>query len=266
MLKKYSKYILRGFVILIGILFLLYVIVFAYISINKKKIIAQVTEMVGKKLSGKVDIGNVELSFFRHFPQFSVLIHKVSITDTMFNIHHHVFFEGDEVSARLSFAKLIKKQPPVNGFRIDRGSFYIYTDTAGYTNAYLLHPKRDSTANSTPQEKNELKSIVLNNVHIVIDDQKKNKLHDVEVNDLDLKLDDKDSTSFLFDAKANIFVHSLAFNLERGSFIKEKNTGKILITGLENKDYNNIDFNKKPKTVPQYLGQNEYVFEGKNEK
>jgi len=49
-------------------------------------------------------------------------------------------------------------------------------------------------------------------------------------------------------------------------FIKEKNTGKILITGLENKDYNNIDFNKKPKTVPQYLGQNEYVFEGKNEK
>jgi hypothetical protein len=179
--------------------------------------------MVGKKLNGKVSIGNVELSFFRHFPQFSVLIHKVSITDTLFNVHHHVFFEGDEVSARLSFTKLIRKQPPVNGFRIDRGSFYVYTDTAGYTNAYLLNPKRDSASSaSSSTEKNELKSIVLNNVRIIIDDQKKNKLHDLEIHDLNLKLDDKDSTSFLFDAKANIFVHSLAFNLERGSFIKEK--------------------------------------------
>jgi uncharacterized protein involved in outer membrane biogenesis len=147
-----------------------------------------VTEMVGKKLNGKVSIGNVELSFFRHFPQFSVLIHKVSITDTLFNVHHHVFFEGDEVSARLSFTKLIRKQPPVNGFRIDRGSFYVYTDTAGYTNAYLLNPKRDSASSaSSSTEKNELKSIVLNNVRKIIDDQKKNKLHDLEIHDLNLK-------------------------------------------------------------------------------
>lgn len=221
-LNKYLKYIFKGFGVLLAVLLLLYVVVFTYVSINKKKIIRQVTELVGKKLNGNVKIGSVELSFFRHFPQTLVLIHGVSITDTLYQLHHHVFFEADEVFARLSIVRLLSKQAPVNGIRIDRGNFYVYTDTSGYTNAYLLNPKKDSAAAGRSNGKNELKSFVLHNVRIVIDDRKKNKLHDVVVNDLDMKLDDRDSTSFFFKTKTNIFVHSLAFNLDRGSFIKEK--------------------------------------------
>jgi len=50
-------------------------------------------------------------------------------------------------------------------------------------------------------------------------------------------------------------------------FIKEKNTGKILITSLEEKDYKDINFDKKPKlTSYPFSGKYEYVFEGKNSK
>jgi AsmA-like C-terminal region len=221
-LNKYLKYSLKGLGILLAVLLLFYIVVFVYVTMNKEKIIKHFTELVGKKLNGNVTTGSVELSFFRHFPQIFILIHKVSITDTMFNTHHHTFFEADEVSARLNVINLVKKQSPVNGFRIERGSFYIYTDTSGYTNAYLFSPKHDSSSAGKTNGKNELKSIVLKNVRIIIDDKKKNKLHDIVINALDMKLEDKDSTSFLFSAKANIFVHGLAFNLERGSFIKDK--------------------------------------------
>ncbi|MEP6617315.1 MAG: AsmA-like C-terminal region-containing protein [Ginsengibacter sp.] len=221
-LNKYLKYFLKGCAIILSVLVLVYIVIFTYVSINKKKIISQVTELVGKKLNGTVKIGSVDLSFFSHFPQTSVLIHNVSITDTLYNVHHHIFFQAEQLSARLSFTKLISRKAAINGIRIDKGSFYVYTDTSGYTNAYLLNPKQDSTAAGKPAGKNELRSIILNQVRIIIDDQQKNKLHDVVVNNLEMKLDDRDATSFFFDTKANIFVHSLAFNLERGSFIKEK--------------------------------------------
>jgi len=73
----------------------LYAIVFIYVSANKKKIIKQVTDEISKKLSGNVSIGDVEMSFFTHFPHVSVLLHDVTVTDTMFLQHHHPFFRVD---------------------------------------------------------------------------------------------------------------------------------------------------------------------------
>src|SRR5439155_9575596 len=93
---------------------------------------------------------------------------------------------------------------------------------AGYTNKYLFNPKKDSSAGESSNKRNELKSIILNNVRLTEDDKQKNKLFDIAVRNLDLDLEDKDSTVFLFSAKTNMLVHSLAFNLPRGSFIKEK--------------------------------------------
>lgn len=50
-------------------------------------------------------------------------------------------------------------------------------------------------------------------------------------------------------------------------FVKEENTGKILIGSLEEKDYRDINFDKKPKlTNYPFSKKYEYVFEGKNSK
>ena len=81
--------------ILLGTLLFLYIIAFTYVSINKKKIISQVTAEISKKIGGKVSIGNVDLSFFRHFPKMSVALKQVSITDSMFTSHGHTFFKAD---------------------------------------------------------------------------------------------------------------------------------------------------------------------------
>ncbi|MEP6952002.1 MAG: AsmA-like C-terminal region-containing protein [Ginsengibacter sp.] len=222
-MNKPLKYTLRAFGILLGILFLLYIVLYIYVSSNKKSIIKQVTQDIGKKLNGTVSIGDVELSFFRSFPKVSVLLHNVSVTDTMFARHHHPFFQGEEIYAELSIMKLIKKESAVNGLKIERAALYLFTDTSGYTNAYLFKPKKDSSSSGgeTTHTKTELKSVVLNNVRITIDDRKQEKFHDIVISDLNIKLDDADIET-IFSAKANIMVHSLAFNLPMGSFIKEK--------------------------------------------
>lgn len=223
MKNKYLKYTLKGLAVLLSIFLLLYIIVFAYVSANKQKIIKQVTEEIGKKLNGKVSIGNVELSFLKTFPSISVALHNIMITDTMFAQHHHPFFQAEDVYLKLGVIKLIQKQSFINGFRIDKGSFYLYTDTSGYTNKYLFNPKKDSASgNTNNNKKNELKNIVLNNVRIKEDDKQKDKLFDILVNNLDIALEDREPVDFLFTTKADLLVHSLAFNTKRGSFIKEK--------------------------------------------
>ncbi|MFT3912018.1 MAG: hypothetical protein QM737_21515 [Ferruginibacter sp.] len=222
-MKKIRKYIFRGLAIIAGLFLLLFIAVFTYVSLNKQKIIKQVTAELSKRINGHVSIGNVELSFFRNFPTASVLLHDVRITDTMFSQHNHPFLEAKEVFAKLNITRLIKKQSPLKGIRVDHATLYIYTDSTGYSNNYLFKQKKDSlSTNHNSNQRSELKSIELNDFRVVIDDRKKEKLHDLLVKNIKAKLDDKDEKSFLFSINANILIHSLAFNLPRGSYAKEK--------------------------------------------
>src|SRR5450432_3413758 len=93
-LKKFLKIILKTLAILAGVLLILYIAVFTYISINKKSIISQVNSEIGKKINGKVSIKDIELSFFRDFPKISVLLNNVSVTDSMIAQHKHPLFHA----------------------------------------------------------------------------------------------------------------------------------------------------------------------------
>jgi hypothetical protein len=220
--NKYLRYTIKGLAIFLGFIIILYIIVFAYVTGNKKKIIKQVTEEIGKKLSGDVTIGDVDLSFFKQFPSVSVALRNVQVTDTMYAQHKHVFFKAEEAYINVGIINMLTKSSFLNGFRIDNGSFYLYTDTSGYTNKYLFKSKNSPKEDDNKSTKNELKKIILNNVRLIDDDRAKPKLHDIVIKQLKLDLEDKDPTTFLFEADANLLVNSLAFNLPKGSYIKGK--------------------------------------------
>jgi AsmA-like C-terminal region/Protein of unknown function len=222
--KKAAKYTLRVFGIFIGILLVLYLVLFIYVTYNKKSIIQRVTAEIGKKINGSVSVGDVELSFFRNFPKASVLLHDVMVTDTMFGKHHHPFFKGKEVYAELGIMKLIRNEPAIAGLKIKDAAIYLFTDSTGYTNAYLFKPKKDSTASTSgagTDNTSSLRSIAMEQVRITIDDKEKQKFQDFEVRSLNLSIDEKDAATE-FHVQTTTMVHSLAFDLRMGSFIKEK--------------------------------------------
>ena len=220
-LKKFRSVLFKGLKIFLGIIVLLYILVFAYVSINKRSILRQVNDEISKKLNGKVSIGDMDLSFFRNFPSVSVLLRDVSIRDSMYEQHHHTFFGAERVFVRLSIWKMINKKSPLSGLTIEKGQVYLYTDTTGYTNKYLFKQKKDSITTAAGKGKNELRSLLLKDMRFILDDRKKEKLHDLFINKIDLALDDNDDR-IIFDTKANVVIHGLGFNLSRGSFVKEK--------------------------------------------
>jgi hypothetical protein len=220
-LKKVLKYTLRGLGILIGIIVLIYIAVYTYVVYNKKVIIEQVRKKISEDLTGDVKIGNIDISYFATFPQASVLLENVSITDTMYFQHHHPFFQAQRLYAQLNVLKIITKADPLSGIRIDNGQVYVFTDTSGYTNSYLFQGKKRIADTTLPKrEKSIIKRLELRNVKLIMDNRLKHKLYDFDVNRLYCNIKTTDSI-LLFKTKDKILIHSLAFNTKRGSFAPE---------------------------------------------
>ncbi len=220
-MNKYVRYTIKGVAIFIGVLIFVYLAAYTYVALNKKNIIAQIREQVDNKLNGEIQIGDISLGFLSTFPHISVLLENVSVKDTLFNQHHHPFFQGKKVYLSLSVTNIIQKNSPVNGILIENGQLYVYTDTSGYTNAYLFSPKSDMKPAAKPSaSKITIQNLRLRDVRLILDNQKKLKLYDFDVAKYTCDIKTTDSTISL-KTDNNILVHSLSFNTAIGSFLKE---------------------------------------------
>ena len=221
MLHKYVRYTVKGLAIAIGVLVLVYIAAYTLVAFNKERIIREIKQQVGDKLNGDIKIGGISLGFLNTFPHVSVLLQNVSVTDTLFAVHHHPFFECKKVYLSLSVTSVLQKNSPINAVLIENGRLYVYTDSTGYTNSYLFTPKPDlKAATQTSTRKVDIQNIRLRDVRLTLDDQKKSKLYDFDVSKFTGDLQTTDSTLRLQSGN-NILVHTLAFNTALGSFAKE---------------------------------------------
>ncbi|MEO6230230.1 MAG: AsmA-like C-terminal region-containing protein [Ferruginibacter sp.] len=225
-----------------GVLLCLYLLVYVYVSTHKQAILTQVNNEVGNLIQGDVSIKDVELNFTKYFPKVSVLLKDVHVTDTMFSFHKHPFFMAEKVFARISVWKLIRKESPLNGISIERGGLYLYTDSTGYTNTYLIQQKNKSkTSTEKSDGKSELKLVDLKDFSVIIDDRQKEKLHNYFVNDLQVNMNDDNDLALLMHANASVNINSMAFNLPRGTFLANKKfTGKFQL--IYNKSSGSLQF------------------------
>ena len=220
-MKKILHIALKVFFALILLVIIFYIGAFFYIKANKAKIIKDLTENVSKKLNGKLTIADADVSLFRNFPRIAVVLSNVSLTDSLYAQHHHAFFAAKDAFVNLNIFKLVAKEDALTGIVLRNANIYFYTDTSDYTNTYLLKSKKDSSGG--PKKTNNaisLKNIELQNVRFILDDRKREKLHDFDIRNVAMKLSDADSILNV-STDADIFIHSMAFNLPKGTFLKE---------------------------------------------
>lgn len=215
-------------VLLVSIV-ILFVIGFIYISVNKKKLIANITQEVAEKIKGNLTYDEVNITFFRSFPNLAVSFKNVLLTDTLYAIHKHPFLKSKEVFLSLNIFKLIQRESPIGGIEIKDGLIYIYTDSTGYSNDYLTKPEkknRDSEKKSTKDP--GLKKVQFKNLHITKDDQQRKKFLQALIKEGKIKIDyEEDKVNF--DFKTNMQINALAFKLKKGAYL----TNKSFKTNLE---------------------------------
>ena len=214
------------------LLFLAWIALAIYVQLHKRSILDSAQNAVKTHLQGDAHIGSLEISFFRDFPSITVHLSDVWLRDSAWQQHHHDLLKaaGVYVSCNL-FKSLVHGSVELGKVSLEHGQIYLYTDSTGYTNTYLLHERKPAKAGK-PAKPGDLPDIELADMHFVMERQDKHKLFDLDIRHLTCGIQ-KDDRQLRLDIRPSIHVNSFSFNTEKGSFIRDK-----LLSGRFSVDYN----------------------------
>ncbi|OZA61782.1 MAG: hypothetical protein B7X72_13535, partial [Sphingobacteriia bacterium 39-39-8] len=133
-----------------------------YVGNNKAKLIADATAKISEKIGGKIEIKDVGVSMFKNFPYLTISLEELKITDSLFQKHQHPLVHAEGIYLRVNPLKLLLLKVSLNKLRIEKGGFYIYTDTSGYSNDYLLK----GNGKKKPEKKESEFNNILDNIAI----------------------------------------------------------------------------------------------------
>ena len=208
-------------VILVTLL-LLFVIGFIYISINKKSIIADITDQVAEKVKGDLTYKDVDITFFKSFPNLAVSFKDVLLTDTMYKVHQHPFLKAKSVFISLNIYKLISSQAPISGVIIKNGQINMFTDSLGYSNEYLIEPQsKQTTTKKSNSGEIGIRKVEFQNLTITKDDQKRKKFLQVLFKDTKIKIKEAEE-KINFELETNSLIYALAFKVKKGPYLQNK--------------------------------------------
>ncbi len=224
-----------------GGIFLLFILfgitVYAIFSFRKESINEMAIRQVNNQVKGIVHIGDLSPDFFRTFPNIAVRLSDVSIRDSLWSDHQHDFLNAEKIYIRFQLLSLIKGKPRIGKVIVENGSIHLYTDECGYCN---LNRNDDLAFN---KGKSDIPEITFINTRLIIENENLNSYHDINAYYLDCDITKKDS-ALVLSIDMNSFVHSIGFNMAKGSYLKEKQLNgefRLLYRSGEKIELNNVD-------------------------
>lgn len=219
-MRKWLRIILITGGIFIALLVLLFLGMTWYIHANKDNFLKQITAQLNDRLSGNIRIGDMEPSLLKSFPNVSIALKKVVLEDSLFQQHHHPLLDVNDIFVRVNTLSLLRKHVDVNEISLQDGTIYLYTDTTGYSNTYVLQRKSAPEKKKSAKDAN-ISKLTLKNISFIIDNRQKFKLFHLDIRQLDGKMNATD-TSIQFTMISDILSKSFAFNTTKGSYLKDK--------------------------------------------
>jgi len=217
-LKKTLRYIVRVTAFIGGLLLLAWLLLVSIISLKKPALLKRVSAELKDRTGTEVSIGNMDISFFRHFPYVTLQLSKVTLHDSLWQQHHHDLLKAESLDLRFSLpGSLFSGKPRVSKVFLEGGSIYLFTDSTGYTNTEML--RKGGSAGSDKEMK--WPEFSLTDINFVMEKQDKRKLFDLDIRRL-IGSVEKNNRTLLLDLSIDLTVNSFAFNTEKGSFLKEK--------------------------------------------
>ena len=216
-MKKIFRYILWIAGSLGCLLILLWLGVAAYVMIRKPVILQKARMELKNRLGGDASIGDMEVSFFHHFPNITVHLSKVALRDSLWREHHHDLLHAEDMYLSVAFLRSIfAGKARLGKVYVEHGSVYIFTDTAGYSNTSAL-----GRGPSGGHEDVQPPDFACIDVRLVMEKQDRHKFFDLEFRRLDCSVD-RNGRMLSLATDADALVKNFSFNTEKGSFIKDK--------------------------------------------
>ena len=208
----------RAFKLAVGllVLFILLGITISFLFASNKKIIhALAIAQINKQIKGDVHIGDIRSSFWNTFPTFSICLSDITIRDSLWNQHHHDFLKAGNIYISFHLWSLLRGKPQVQKVFADHALVYLYTDACGNCN---LNRHEDVTFNKGD---GPIPAFTFRRSRLIIENENLNSYHDIEAIRLDARVA-KQGQDLQLKISIKSLVHGVGFNLEKGSYLKEK--------------------------------------------
>jgi|GEM_PF-1276572 len=185
----------------------------------QSEIIQHVKQEVRDQYGMNIDIKKSKITIFSDWPKASLLLYEVDLRDTLNQFSDKPFLRAEEIRLSLNLIPLLKKNFNLNTINIKQAKVQIWIDSLGQSNVSFL--KQDSTkeASTFKNEGLSCKSIKLSDIHFILIDAEKHKAIDIELSALQVNVKRENDIRKL-DLNGKCLVNRLAFNTEKGDFIK----------------------------------------------
>lgn len=206
-----------------------------YFENNKTEIVKKINIQINENISGEAKIGDIGYKFLIGFPNFTVVLKDVELQDSLIAIHKRPVLKAGEIEVRLNVMSLLKKEVNIHKIVINDAKIDLFKDKNGISNSHIFKPKKNKTKRETTTSIDE---VVLKNVNFISENQQGNKLFNFEIKTLKSKIEFS-GEDWKTDVTLKTFAKSLAFNTQKGSFVKDKEIGGKLSVAFS-KEQNRI--------------------------
>lgn len=218
--SRWVKFLLRGILVLIIVLFSGYFAIAWYVSHHKKEILASITAQLNENLAGRLDIGSMEPTLLQGFPGVSLNLGDVTIRDSLYARHGHLLLKARDFNISLNTLAMLRGAIEIKKISISNAAIDLFTDASGYSNTSVFRKSKTNPGESGGAYP-ELRKFSLENVTLGIQNLNRNKLFQFRIEHLKGDMN-YNTAGWAAGIRLRTFVKSMAFNTSRGSFIKDR--------------------------------------------
>ena len=188
------------------------------VLLKKPALLKKAATELTARTGGTISIGNMDISFFRHFPNISFYLSNVVLRDSGWQQHRHDLLHVEHVYLQMAlFRSLFSGKAQLGKVYLEQGTIYQFTDSTGYSNTIKFRSQSGAGSDGGVRPPD----IALTDIKWVIEKQEKHKLFDLEIHRLDCSFEKEDKALEL-KVSSRMQINNFSFNTEKGSYIKDK--------------------------------------------
>lgn len=223
-----------GFFFLGIVLFLLLfsVVLAVYFNNNKAEIVTQINAKINDNITGTIDIGDIKYKFLKGFPNMTLALSQVELKDSLWAVHKRTLLKAEQIEVRIDLVDLLSNEINIDKIEIQQATLHLFKGKNGIVNTAIFRtkPKGEKSKSSTTSTVNE---VILDQVHFISENQLGNKLFDFNIVALRSQID-HDNENWHTNLYLKTLAKSMAFNTQRGSFIKDRIVEGVLTVDFSN--------------------------------
>lgn len=219
-MSRWLKLSLKIGGIVLSLVFIVWILIAAYVYTHKEELLLTVSSQLNEDLNGKLSIERMEPSLIRGFPGISVSLENVLLRDSLWIHHKHDLLRAKNVYISINALSILSGSPTIKDIRIKDGEIYLFTDSNGVRNTDIFRKKNVVNEKGGGDNK-KINRVYLSDVKLIIDDKLKDKFFNFNISNF-LGSIRYNNSGWDAHVELKTVVDFFAFNVKRGSFLKNK--------------------------------------------